>query len=84
MMTRRSLIVMSSKEGSVLVVYQRARSRRSVTSAGVWPAAAYQMVARLRQIRPNGTVRCTAWRVRLRAWPIPRIWRASENATSMH
>jgi hypothetical protein len=39
---------------------------------------ACQMVTRFRQISPNGTVRCTAVRVRLRAWPTPRIWRASQ------
>jgi hypothetical protein len=39
---------------------------------------AYQMVTRLRQISPNGTVRCTALGVRFRAWPTPRIWRASQ------
>src|SRR3954467_5046380 len=84
MITRRSLTVMSSKEGSVLVVYHRARDRWSAASAGACPALAYQSTVRLRQMSPNGTVRCTAARVRLRAWPTPRIWRASENATSMH
>jgi hypothetical protein len=29
-------------------------------------------------------VRCTAVRMRLRAWLPPTIWRASENATSIH
>jgi hypothetical protein len=84
MMARRSLIVMSSNDGSVLVVYQRDRSRRSATAVGACPVAAYQRVTRLRQISPNGTVRCTAVWVRLRAWPTPMIWRASEDATSMH
>src|SRR4051812_41810971 len=37
----------------------------------------------LKQIRPNGTVRSTARRVRLRASPTPRIWRASAKACSM-
>jgi hypothetical protein len=78
MMTRRSLTVMSSNDGSVLVVYQRDCDRRSATSAGACPAVAYQMVTRLRQISPNGTVRCTALGVRFRAWPTPRIWRASQ------
>src|SRR6266487_175144 len=76
MMTRRSLIVMSSSEGSVLVRYQRERDRRSATSAGACPAVAYQTVTRLRHSNPNGTVRSTAWRVQLRAWPTPRTWRA--------
>jgi hypothetical protein len=34
-------MVMSSKEGSVLVVYQRARDRWSAASAGACPALAY-------------------------------------------
>src|SRR5215216_4717484 len=55
MMTWQSLIVMSSKDGSVLVVCQRDRSRRSATSAGACPAAAYQRVTRPRRSAPNGS-----------------------------
>src|SRR6266516_1842764 len=73
MMTRRSLTVISSHDGSVLVVYQRASDRCSAASAGACPAQAYHSTVRLRQISPNGTVGCTATRVRLRAWPTPRI-----------
>src|SRR4029453_15086971 len=47
MMVRRSLASMSSKDGSVLVVYQGWRARRSVTSSGWWPCKAYQMTTRL-------------------------------------
>src|SRR6266545_1767447 len=68
MMTRRSLAVMSANEGSVLVVYQRARARCSATSAVAVPAVAYQTVTRLRQTRPKGTVRSTARGTRLRVW----------------
>lgn len=74
---------MSSNEGSVLVVYQRACERRSATSLGACPAVAYQAVTRLRHNSPNGTVRATAWRVKLLTWPTPRICRALANATSM-
>lgn len=44
MMVRRSLAVMSSKEGWVLVVYQRARVRCSSVSAGWWPVSVYQAI----------------------------------------
>ena len=44
MMTRRSLPAMSAVEGWALVVYQGARARCSPTSAGSWPAVAYQQV----------------------------------------
>src|SRR6266508_4018434 len=60
MMVRRSLASMSSKDGSVLVVYQGWRARRSVTSSGWWPCRAYQMTTRLMVSMPNGTVRSTA------------------------
>jgi hypothetical protein len=43
MMTRRSLIVMSSKDGSVLVVYQRDCDRRWAMSVGACPAAALRV-----------------------------------------
>jgi hypothetical protein len=36
-MVRRSLASMSSKDGSVLVVYQGAAARRAATSSGWWP-----------------------------------------------
>jgi hypothetical protein len=42
MMTRRSLAAMSAVDGWAFVVYQGARARCSATSAGSWPAVAYQ------------------------------------------
>src|SRR5882762_3410132 len=54
MMTRRSLTVMSSKDGSVLVRYHGERARRSAATFGGWPAVAYQTVTSDRQIMPNG------------------------------
>lgn len=74
---------MSSKEGWVLVVYQRALARCSSVSAGWWPASAYQVVTTVQASRPKGTVRSTARRVRLRASPTPRVWRASKKAVSI-
>ncbi|HWH99390.1 MAG TPA: hypothetical protein VNT27_03600, partial [Propionibacteriaceae bacterium] len=44
------------------------------------PCSAYHTVTTLKQISPNGTVRSTAGRVRLRASPTPTIWRASAKA----
>ena len=81
--TRLSLAVMSAVDGSALVTYQGARARCSSTSAGSWPAVAYQRMARDWQIRVNGTVARTARAVRLRACPAPKTCRASSNATSM-
>ncbi len=62
---------MSAVEGACLVWYQGARARRAVRSAGWWPCWVYQMIARLKQTSPKGTVRPTARGVRLRAWPTP-------------
>jgi hypothetical protein len=42
-----------------------------------------QTVTTLKQISPNGTVRSTARRVRLRASPTPMMWRASAKACSI-
>ena len=74
---------MSAVEGWVLAVYQGARARWSSTSAGWWPAVAYQMTAMAWQASWNGTVRSTARAVRLRACPAPKICLASSIATSM-
>ncbi|MEU5032279.1 hypothetical protein [Streptomyces milbemycinicus] len=74
---------MSSKEGWVFVVYQRARDRCSAASVGWWPASVYQRITTVRANRPKGTVRSTAGRVRLRASPTPRVWRASKKAVSI-
>lgn len=51
---------MSLVEGSVLVVYQGARARRSVTSAGWCPVVAYQVMAMVWQarVKGNGAVDC--------------------------
>jgi len=42
---------MSAMDGSALVAYQGARARCSATSAGSRPAVAYQMVARVWQVK---------------------------------
>ncbi len=60
------LDAMSSYEGLVLVVYQRARARWTATSSDAWPCSVYQTVIKLRQVRPKGTVGSTARRTRLR------------------
>jgi len=73
---------MSAVDGWVLVVYQGARLRWSSTSAGWWPAVAYQVMARVWQVSWNGMVRRTAAAVRLRAWPQPRTCLLSSIATS--
>jgi hypothetical protein len=80
---RRSVVSMSSKAGSVLVVYQGWAWRRLVMLAGSWPCRAYQATTRECTSRANGTVRSTARRVRLRASPAPRMLRASAKACSM-
>ena len=54
----------------VLDLYRRAPGALSAT----------QM---LKQISPKGAARCTARRIRLRASPIPMIWRASAKACSI-
>ena len=51
---------MSAVDGRVLLRYQGARARPSSTSAGSWPAVAYQVVASVWQASWNGTVRRTA------------------------
>jgi hypothetical protein len=79
--TRLSLAIMSAVDGSALVAYQGARARCSATSAGSWPAVAYQMMARVWQVRVNGTVARTARAVRLRACPVPKTCLASSMAT---
>src|SRR5713226_5841906 len=83
MMTRRSLAAMSAVDGWAFVVYQGARARCSATSAGSWPAVAYQQAVTAWQASWNGTVRSTARAVRLRACPAPKTWRASSIATSI-
>ena len=74
---------MSAVDGWVLLVYQGARARWSATSAGSWPAVAYQQVAMAWQASWNGMVRSTARAVRLRACPAPKTCRASSIATSI-
>ena len=74
---------MSSKAGSVLVLYQGWSWRRLATWAGSWPRVAYQVTTRVLVIRAKGTVRVTARGVRLRASPAPRTLRASAKACSM-
>src|ERR1035437_2260029 len=83
MRTRRSLAVMSDVDGWVLVLYQGAAARRSSMSAGSWPAVAYQQAAMAWHASWNGTVRRTAFGVRLRACPAPNSCFASSIATSM-
>ena len=58
---------MSAVDGSALDAYQGALVRRSSTSAGSWPAVAYQRMAMAWQASWNGTVRSTAAATRLRA-----------------
>src|SRR5674476_1290681 len=83
MMTRRSLASMSRTEGWVFSRYHGASSRAAATSSGWCPAVAYQQTARVFTASANGTVRSTAERSRLRAWPTPPICLASSIATSM-
>ena len=75
---------MSAVDGWALVRYQGARARWSSTSAGSWPAVAYQVTAMAWQASWNGMVRSTARAVRLRACPAPKICLVSSIATSMH
>ena len=63
---------MSAVDGSALVMYQGARMRWSSTSAGSWPAVAYEVTAIAWQASWNGTVRSTARAVRLLACPAPK------------
>jgi hypothetical protein len=74
---------MSAVAGAVLVLYQGAAARRSSMSAGSWPAVAYQVTAMAWQASWNGTVRRTAFAVRLRACPAPNSCLASWIATSI-
>ena len=74
---------MSAVDGWAFVVYQGARGRCPATSAGSWPAVAYQQAVTAWQASWNGMVRSTARAVRLRACPAPKTWRASSIATSM-
>src|SRR6266536_3961892 len=74
---------MSATDGVALVWYQGALARRAARSWAGWPCWVYQTMARLWQTSPNGTVRSTARRTRLRAWPTPASWRASRKQTSM-
>jgi hypothetical protein len=82
-MTRRSLVSMSSKAGSRLEVYQGSAARRAAMPAGSWPCRAYQMMTRVCTSSANGTARSTARRTRVRASPAPRTLRASVKACSM-
>jgi hypothetical protein len=50
----------------VLGLIRGALARWAAASAGASPASAHQQIVRLRHSRPNGTVRSTARRVRLR------------------
>jgi hypothetical protein len=59
-----------------------ARTRCSSTSAGSYPAVAYQVMARAWQASWNGMVRRTALAVRWRACPAPKACFASSIATS--
>jgi hypothetical protein len=72
---------MSSKEGSVFVVYHRARVRWLVTSSGACPCSAYQRGTTLKQISQNGTVHGTTCPIA--GLPTPMIWRASAKACSI-
>ena len=74
---------MSAVDGWALLAYQGARARCSATSAGSWPAVAYQQVAMAWQASWNGTVRSTARAVRLRACPVPKSRFASSIAISI-
>jgi len=76
MITRRSLASMSPNDGVVLVRYQGERWRCSATS-GWCPWMAYQMIVRSIARNWKGTVRLTAFSVRLRASPVPKISFAS-------
>ena len=74
---------MSAVDGCALLAYQGAQARCSSTSAGWWPAVAYQQVVMAWQASWNGTVRSTARAVRLRACPVPKICLLSSIATSI-
>jgi hypothetical protein len=52
-------------------------------AVGARKCNAYQAVTTLKQISPNATVRFTARHVRLRASPMPTIWRAPVKACSI-
>src|SRR5690348_2312128 len=54
MRTRRSLASMPTVQGWALLWYHGARLRWSSTSAGWWPAVAYQVMARVWQASWNG------------------------------
>ena len=71
-------------EGVSLVRYQGARQRRSATTTWSCRELAYQSHRRLWQAKPNGTVRLTAFSVRLRASPTPVIYFAASKATSIY
>ena len=55
-----------------LVRYQGQSRRRRSMSAGSLAERAYQVMSRVWMRNPNGTVRSTAFRVRLQASPTPR------------
>ena len=63
---------MSPADGAVLVRYQGQSRRRRSMSAGSQAERAYQVMSRVWMRNPNGTVRSTAFRVRLQASPTPR------------
>jgi hypothetical protein len=74
---------MSWVDGWVLVWYQGAVARRWAVSVLGWPCSVYQMMSRLWQSNPKGTVRSTALVTRLRACPTPRMFLTSKKVTSM-
>jgi hypothetical protein len=83
MTVRLSLTSMLRQRDSRLVRYQGERRRRTTLSPGAWPESAYQMIARVRQRKPNGTVPSTARRVRFWVSPTPTSCFASRKATSI-
>jgi hypothetical protein len=78
-----SVVSMSGVEGSVLEEYHGADPRRCAVSVVGWPWWEYQMMSRLWQDNPDGTVRSTALRTLLRACPTPRVFLTSKKVTSL-
>jgi len=82
MITRRSVTAMSSKDGSAFVCTTLAGALLGGLP-GVVAAAGVPQHGQAVDDQPNGTVRCTALRSRLRASPTPRIRRAPKKTGSM-